>query len=151
MPFIDDITCTIFDMSSNVYDITLTICVTSHNACISDITHSIFMIYTLYMASHTVLWLHNHCVTSQPLCIISHTLYMSSHTVDQFYQTQCMYDITPTMSMTSYADFLYMTSHPRFMTSHTLYLWHHSHYIGNITPTVFVNTYQLYLTWKTLL
>ena len=42
-------------MSSTVYDITFTICVTSHNACISDITHSMVMTYPLYMASHTVL------------------------------------------------------------------------------------------------
>ena len=53
---IHDIACTIYDMSSTtVYDITFTICVTSHNACISDITHSMFMTYPLYMASHIVL------------------------------------------------------------------------------------------------
>ena len=50
-----DITCTIYGMSSTLYDITLTACVTSHNACISDITHSMFMRYPLYMGSHTVL------------------------------------------------------------------------------------------------
>ena len=52
---IHDITCTINDMSSIVYDIPFTICVTSHNACISDMTHSMFMTYPLYMASHIVL------------------------------------------------------------------------------------------------
>ena len=66
--------------SHHMYDITFTICVTTQNVCISDITHSMFMTYALYMASHTVLWQHNHCVTSQPLCLTSHTLYLCHHT-----------------------------------------------------------------------
>ena len=53
---IHDITCTIYDMSSKtVYHITFTICVTSQNYCISDIAHSMFMAYPLYMESHIVL------------------------------------------------------------------------------------------------
>ena len=55
MLFIDDLTCTAYDMSSTVYDITFTKCVTSHSACISDIAHTMFKTYPLYMASQTVL------------------------------------------------------------------------------------------------
>ena len=43
------------------------------------------------------------------------TVSVSSHPMYQFYQTQCMDDITATMCMTSYA--LYMTSYPHFMSS----------------------------------
>ena len=165
MPFIDDITCTIYDMSSTVYDITFTLCVTSHNACISDIIHSVFMTYPLYMASHTLLWQHNHCVTSQPLCLTSHPLYLSSHTFDQFYQTQCMHDITVTMCMTSYA--VHVTSHSKFRTSYAFmydirstlsdltstvslssnppYRWYHSHYMYDLTSSISVTSHPLYL------
>ena len=106
MPFIDDITCTICDMSSSVYDITFTLCVTTHNACFSDITHSMFMTYPLYMASHSVLWQHNICVTSQPLCLTSHPLYLC-------HLTQFINIIKPSVCM----------------TLHQLYVWHHMHYI----------------------
>ena len=96
MPFIDNITCTIYGMSSTVYDITLTACVTSHNACISDITHSMFMTYPLYRGSRTVLWQHRHCVTSHPLSLTSHPQYRHhSHYVYDIICTTC--DITSTI------------------------------------------------------
>ena len=70
-------------MSSTVYDVTFTICVTSHNAYISDITHSMFMTYPLfYGITHSVM-------TTQPLCNfkvtlsdITATVSVSSHQVD---------------------------------------------------------------------
>ena len=106
---IHDTTCTIYDMSSTVYDITFTICVTSHIGCISDITHSVYDISTLYGITHSVM-------TTQPLCNftammsgITPTVSVSSHPLYQFYQTQCMDDNTATIYMTSYA--LHMTSH----------------------------------------
>ena len=167
MQFIEDITCTIYDMSSTVYDITFSICLTSHSACISDIKNSMFMTYPLYMASHTVLWQHNNCVSSETLCmyVIPPTVSVSSHPKDQFYQTKCMYDITATMCMTSYA--LHVTSHPQFKTSHhfmydirsTLsdltstvslsshpsYRWYYSHYMYDLTPSISVTSHPLYL------
>ena len=156
MPFIDNITCIIYGMSSTVYDTTLTACVTSHNACISDITHSMFMIYPLYRGSHTVLWQHSHCVTSHPLCLTSHPQYR--------HHIHYVYDIICTTSYTSYTSY---TSHPQFRTSyhficdqvHTvwphflctavitttvsvisqpLYVWPHIQYICNIISTIFV-------------
>ena len=65
-------------------DITFTICVTSHNDCFYDITHSMFMTYLLYVASHIVLWQHNHCVL--------HSQYV-------WYHTHCTCVITPNVSI----------------------------------------------------
>ena len=157
MPFIDDITCTIYDMSSTVYDSTFTICVTLHNACISDITHSRFMAYPRYIASHTVLWQHNHCVTSQPLCLKSHPLYLCHH-------TQWINFIKPSVCMTSqplcvwhhmhylwhhihslgHHTTLCMTSDPLYLTSLPLYLCHHTHPINDITATVCMTSHPVY-------
>ena len=143
------IICTIHDMSSTVYDITFTICVTSHNASISDITHSMFMTYPLYMASHTVLWQHNNCVTSQPLCLTSHPLSLCHY-------TQWINFIKPSLCMTTqplcirhhmhymwhhihnlgHHTTLCMISGPLYLTSPSLYLCHHTHPIHNITATV---------------
>ena len=91
-----DITCTIYDMSFTGCYITFTICVTSHNDCFYDMTHSTFMKYLLYMASHTALWQPKHCV-------------LHNHYV--WYHTHCICVI------------LYMmTSYPFYTTSHSLYL-----------------------------
>ena len=158
MPFIDDITCTIYDMSSTVYDITFTICVTSHNACISDITHSMFMTYSLYMVSHTVLWQQNHCVTSQPLCMTSHLWYL-------FHYTQWINFIKPSVCMISeplcvgphmhyiwhhihnlgHHTTLCMTSGPLYLTSLPLYLCHHTHLIDDIRATISMTSHPVYM------
>ena len=156
MPFIDDITCTIYNMSSTVYDITFTICVTSHNTCISDITHS--MTYPLYMASHTVLWQHNNCVTSQPLCLTSQLQYLCHH-------THWINFINPSVCMTSqplcvwhhmhymwhhihnlgHHITLCMTSGLLYLSSLPLYLCHHTHPIDDITATICMNWHPVYM------
>ena len=145
-------------MSSTVYDITFTICVTSHTACISDITHSTFMTYPLYMASHTVLCQHNHCVSSQPLCLTSHPLYLCHH-------PECINFIKPSVCMTSQSLYVChhmhyilhhihslghhttycMTSSPLYLTSLPVYLCHHTHPINDITATICVISHPLYL------
>ena len=117
MPFIDKITCAIYDRSSTMYDNTFNICVTSHNAFISDITHSIIMIYPLYVASHTVLWKHNNCVSSQPLCLISHPLYLC-------HNTQWINFIKPSACV---------TSQPLCVWHHMHYMWHQIHNLGHHT------------------
>ena len=66
-------------MSSTVYDITFTICVTSHSACISDITPSMFMTYPLYMASHSVMTTHPLCNFTASIPDITPTVSVSSH------------------------------------------------------------------------
>ena len=158
MPFIDDITCTIYDMSSTVYDITFTICVTSHNACISDITHPMLMTSPLYMASHTVLWQHKHFVTSQPLYLASHPLYLC-------HNNQWINFIKPSLCMTSqplcvwhhmhymwhnihnlgHHTTLCMISGPIYLTSLPLYLCHHTHPIEDITGTICMTSHPVYL------
>ena len=158
MPFIDDNTCTIYDMSSTVYEITFTICVISHNACISHMTHSMIMTYPHYMASHTVLWQHNHCITSQPLCLTSHPLNLCHH-------TQWINFIKPSVCMTSQSlcvwyhmhykwhhihnwghhTTLCMTSDPLYLTSLPLYLCHHTHPINDSTATICLTSHLVYL------
>ncbi|CAM9181144.1 unnamed protein product, partial [Rangifer tarandus platyrhynchus] len=72
-------------------------------------------------------------MTTQPLCNfiatmsgITPTVSVSSHQMYQFYQIQCVYDITGTICMTTYA--LHMTSHPLFMTP--------DHFIYDIRSTI---------------
>ena len=148
MHCIHDITHTIYDMSSTVCDITYTICMTSNNDCFYDITHSTFMTYLLYMASHTVLWKHNHCVlhshyvwyhtqcinfikprvcmTSPPLYVFNHMKYIWHHIHSLWHHTS--------LFMTS--SLLYVTSHPPYLTSCPLYLCHHTHSIDDITANI---------------
>ena len=60
----DYITHIIYEISSTLYDVTFTMCVTSHNDSTYDIKHYMIMTYSLDMASRIVLWPHNHCVPS---------------------------------------------------------------------------------------
>ena len=73
--YIHYITRIIYDISSTLYDVAFTMCVTSHNDSIYDIKHCMFMTYSLDMVSCTVLRPHNHCVSSQPLCLSLHSVY----------------------------------------------------------------------------
>ena len=75
MHYIHSITRIIYDNSSTLYDVTFTICVTSNNDPIYGIKHYMFMLYSLDMASGTVLWPQNHCVPSQPLCLTLDSVY----------------------------------------------------------------------------
>ena len=156
MPFIDDITCTIYDMSSTVYDIIFTLCVTLHNACISDITHSMFMTYPLYMASHTVLWQHNDCVNSQPLCLTSHPLCLCHHThwINFIKPSVCM---TPQplcvwhqIHSLGHHNPLCMTSGPLYLTSLPLNLCHQTHSMDDITATICMSSNPVYLWYHIL-
>ena len=158
MPFIDDITCTTHDMPSTVYDITFTLCVTSHNACISDITHSMFMIYPLYMASHTVLWQHKNCVTSQPLCLTSHPQYLCHHTHWKNFIKPCVCMTSQPLCVWHHIHYMWhhihnlghhttlcMTSGPLYLPSLALYLCHHTHPIDDITATICMTSHPVYL------
>ena len=75
MHYIHSITHIIYDISSTMYDVTFTMCVTSHNDPIYGIKHNMFMLYSLDMASGTVLWRKNLSVPSQPLCLTLHSMY----------------------------------------------------------------------------
>ena len=105
MHYIHYITCIIYDISSTLYDVTFTMCVTSHNDSIYDIKHYMFMTYSLDMASRTVLWPDNHCVSSQPLCLTLYSVYFIHYTqCTNFMKSECM-------------------------SSQHLYVWYHMHYI----------------------
>ena len=112
MHYIHSITCIIYEISSTLYDVTSTMCVTYTMTPIYGINHYMFMIYSLDMASGTVLWVHNHCVPSQPLCLTLHSIFFDiSHNVPivweevnvchhrlYMYDTICTtYDITSTL------------------------------------------------------
>ena len=90
-------------------------------------------------------------------------LSVSPHPMYQFYQTQCMYDITATICMTPYAPHMtsqprfmtshhfmksgpiYLTSHPLYLTSRPLYLCHHTHTIDDITATICMISHPVYV------
>ena len=127
MHYIQYITRIIYDNSSPLYDVTFTICGTSHNDSIYDIKPYMFMTYSLYMASHTVLWphtivcLHSHyawyytqsifditqnvAILWQEVNVSHHSLYMYDTICTTYDITSTLYDITP------------------------LYLWRQVHYI----------------------
>ena len=144
-------------MSSTVYDFTFTLCVTSHNACISDMAHSVYDISTLYGITHRVMTTLPLCNFTATMSDITSTLSLSSHPVDQFYHTQCMCETTATMCMASYAlhehhihnlgyhTTLCMTSGALYLTRLPLYLCHHNHPIDDITATICMTSHQVYL------
>ena len=117
MHYIHYITRIIYDISSTLYDVTFTVCVTSRDDCIYDIKHYMFMIYSLDMASCTVLWPHNHCVPSQPLCLILYSVYF-------WHYTQC-------------TNFM---KRSECMSSQPLYVWHHMHYIWHHINSLWLHT-----------
>ena len=169
-----EITCTVFMTSPALYMIWYIYFVWYHIHYMCDITQWCHLWhYTLYVYDMSTLYGITHSVmTTQPLCDFTATVSditptesVSSHAMYQFYQTQCMHDITATICMTSYA--LHMTSHPLFRTSHHFmydikstvsdltstvsvsshppYRWHHSHYMDGITSSISVTSYPLYL------
>ena len=133
MHYIHYITGIIYDISSTLYDVTFTMCVTAHNDSIYDIKHSMFMTYSLYMASCTVLWPHNHCVPSQPLCLTLPTVYF-------WHYTQCINFMKRSECMSSqplYVDTI-CTTYDITSTLYDitpLYLWRQST-LSNITCTL---------------
>ena len=90
MHYIQYITHIIYNNSSILYDVTFTICGTSNNDSVYDIKPYMFMTYSLYMASHTVLW-------PQTIeCLRSHSawyypqIFLTLQKMYQFYDKECM-------------------------------------------------------------
>ena len=77
MHYIHYITRIIYDISFTLYDVTVTLCVTSHNVSVTS--NTLFMIYSLYMAS--------------PQCY-DHTTIVCLHSHYAWYYTQYILDIT---------------------------------------------------------
>ena len=82
-----EITGTIFITSHTLYMTSLLLCMMSHSLCVlhhemtlSMTSNTMFMRYSLDMASRTVLRQHNHCVPSQPLCLTLHSVYFGHYT-----------------------------------------------------------------------
>ena len=136
------ITHIIYDISSTLYDVSFTICVTPLKDSIYDIKHCMFVTSSLDMASHTVLWPHNNCLPSQPLCLTLHSVYF-------WHYTQCTNFMTRSE---------YMSSQPLYVWNHMHWIWHHIHYLWHHTtlfrmsnplyitsPPLFVTSHPLYL------
>ena len=130
--------------------------------CICVITSTVLMI------SHQVnCWDHIRYIWRHHIhCIWHHcTECVSSHPLFQWYNTLCMYDITPKLCIISYTLYKapgphFMTSHqimyeitgPVFMTSLPIYLQrhppnlcHHNDSIDRLRPTVCMTSRPLYL------
>ena len=75
-----------------------------------DITSTLSHQATIFMTSHPLqAWHHTHCIRHRTNCIfVNKTSPLISHAL--------LYDITPTLSVASYA--LYITSYPLLMSSH---------------------------------
>ena len=151
-------TMTIPGTSPTIFDITATVSVSSHllywwrhnmygshhswhTHAIIHILHEITL--TIYDINAQYLWHHSHYIWHwiDAISVITSTVLMISHQLYSWdLMTNCMYDITLTLYMTSYATYimshpLFMTSQDcshhststAFMTSHTHYIWHHTH------------------------
>ena len=150
-----------------------------HSVCYSKqwlyLWHRTLYVYDIfiYMASRTVLWPHNHCVPSQPLCLSLNSVYFRHY-------TQCTNFMKISECMSSQHLYvwhqysLHMTSHPLIMTSHhfiydvkcnisnitsslsdltstvsveshLLYQWYHSHPMYDLSYSINGTSYPLYL------
>ena len=139
--------CTIQDITSSLYDIKqLFLGHHTHYVwhcihCICVLTSTVLMMsHQLYLCNliRYIWWHHIHCKRHHIhyICNITTTVSGSSHPFFRWYHTLCMYDITPTVCITSYM--LYKASHPHFMTSH--------HIICDSTCTVLMTSPPRYLT-----
>ena len=129
-----DIICTIYNVTSSPYFITL-LYLWHQNLYIWNHIQYVGHIYTIHE-------------TSQSLSVSWHPLYGQHH-------THSLYDITLSRCVALFA--LYKTSHPHFMTSNhrvyvitptiftlcPLYLCHHIHSINDITQTLFLRSHLL--------
>ena len=79
--------------------------------CYITIHNYMYMIYSLYMASRTVLRPHNHCVPLQPLCLTVHSVYF-------WHYTKCRNFMKRSKCM---------SSQPLYVWHHMNYIWHHIH------------------------
>ena len=120
------ITRIICDISSTLYDVTITMCVTSHNDSIYDIKHYVYNIFTWSGFTHSVMTTHSLCAFTVIMPDITLSVLLTWHKMYQFYEKQWIYVITASICMTPYA--LHMTSHPLFMTSH--------HFIYDVKSTI---------------
>ena len=133
-----DIICTIYNITSNPYVITL-LYLWHHNLYIWN--------YIQYVGQH----IHYTWDITATICVL---------------RTHCIGNITPTLCMTSHLPCVwhrlhytrhhililrpqttvFISSHPLYLTLYPLYLCHHIHCIDDITPTVFLRSHPLKFT-----
>ena len=144
------IACTIQDIICSLYELrppylchhTHYIWHRVHIICV--ITSTLLMLsHQLYLRDliHYIWWHRIYCIKQHIhyICNITATVSVS-HPLFPWYHTLCMYDITTTISLTSYT--LHKVSHLHFMTSH--------HIIYDITCSVLVTSLTVYLTFYPL-
>ena len=114
----------LFDMTHNVPILWKEVNVYHHSlymydpiCTIYDIKPYMFMTNSLYMASRTVLWPHNSCVPSQPLCLTLHWVYF-------WHDTKC----TNFMKRSEC-----LSSQPLYVWHDMHYIWHHIHSLWHHT------------------
>ena len=104
------------------------------------------------MASHTVLWPHNHCVPSQPLWLALHSVYLRHY-------TQYTNFMKSSECMLSHHDSIYDIKHSMFMTysfiwhhaqcyDHTTIVCLHSHYAWHYAQCILDITHNVPILWK---
>ena len=86
MHYIRYITRIIYDISSTLYDVTFTMCVTSHNDSIYDIKHYVYDIFTWYDITHSVLTTHPLCAFTAIMPDITLSVFLTWHKMYQFYE-----------------------------------------------------------------
>ena len=125
---------TIFMTSHTLYLTSYQHCFFHHIHCIDDIIPTLFMrSHPLYMSTSYPLY----CI-QEPIhyvCTITATVPVS-HPHFPWYHTLCIYDIAPTICLTS--DTLYKVSYPQFVSSR--------HIIYDITGVLFMSSLPQYIT-----
>ena len=127
-----------YDITYTLYDITPRCDIHTHS--INVITPSLPVIAsTVAELLLTVYWLYHICNMwdiKPTICMTSYEFYVTSQPIFTTSQ-DCTHDLTSTQ---------FMTSHPLYMTWYTLYLWHHSHCNYDKTSTMFLTLYSGYMT-----
>ena len=165
-----EIKCTVLMTSNALYMTCHLLCIISHSLHVWHHTMPVSMTsHTLCLWHIHFIWHHTQCYdNTATMSDITPSVSVSSYAMYQFYQTQCMYDITATIYITMYAP--HMTTHPHFMTSHDFiydmkpttsditstipdltsivsvsshphYRWYHSHSMYDITSSICVTSY----------
>ena len=123
-PFLWNNTQYIWPRTDSISVTTSTLLMISHQLYLWDLILYVSTSYSLYTITYSLyLYNHSHC------SCVSHPLFPRYHTF-------CIYDIAPTICLTS--DTLYKVSHTQFMTS--------PHIFYDITGTVFMTSLPRYLT-----
>ena len=150
MHYIHYITCIIYDMSSTVYDITFTICVTS---CMCDTHYICEYMSTIFDMKHNVLRQYNHYIWHHTLhvcvCVITATLSMIKHSLYFWHHIYCIYGTICTVydisTMIHNIKTLYSWHQSYYISPHTDYIWQYIHCMSVITPRLSIIKPKLYV------